>query len=64
MWGYVKTQVYKTKVNGIGDLKGRIEQEIKAIKKETLENVFSGIIKRLKFCIDAIGNTFGQYTCM
>jgi hypothetical protein len=61
LWGYVKTNVYKTKVNNITDLKDRIEQEIKAIKKETLENVFDGIVKRLKVCIDVNGDTFEQY---
>ena len=38
-------------VNDIADLKERIEQGIKAIKNETLENVFDGIVKRLKCCI-------------
>ncbi len=61
LWGYVKTKVYKTKVNDIADLKDRVEQEIKVIKKETLENVFNGIVKRLKFCIDVNGDTFEQY---
>ena len=33
LWGYIKTKVYKTRVNDIADLNERIEQEIKAIKK-------------------------------
>ena len=61
LWEYVKTKLYRTKINDIADLKDRTEQEIKAIKKETLENVFNGIVKRLKFCIDVNGNTFDQY---
>lgn len=61
LWGYLKTKVYKTRVDDIDDLKDRIEQEIKAITKETLENVFDGIVKRLNFCIDVNGNTFEQY---
>jgi len=53
--------VYKTKVEDICELKNRIEKEIKAIKKETLQNVFNDILKRLKFCIDVNGNTFEQF---
>ena len=45
----------------IDDLKNRIEEEIKSITRETLENVFDSILKRLKFCIDVNGNTFEQY---
>ena len=33
LWGYIKTKVYKTKVNDIAGLKEKIEQGIKAIKK-------------------------------
>ena len=58
LWGYIKAKVYKTKVNDIADLKERIEQESKAIKNETLENVFDGIVTRFKFCIDVNGDTF------
>ena len=47
-------------VNNTADLKERIEQGIKAIKNETLENVFDDIVKRLKFCINVNGNTFEQ----
>ena len=36
----MKTKVYKTKVNNIVDLKERIEQEIKAIKKQTHWKIF------------------------
>ena len=60
LWGYIKTKVYKTTVNDTADLKERIEQGIKAIKNETLENVFDGIVKRLKFCISVNGDTFEQ----
>ena len=55
LWRYIKT-----KVNDTVDLKERIEQGIKAIKNETLENVFDGIVKRLKCCFDVNGDTFEQ----
>ena len=48
-------------VNGTTDLKERIEQGIKAIKNETLGNIFDDIVKRLKFCIDMNGDTFEQW---
>ena len=60
--GYIKTKVGKTKVTGSANLKERIEQEIKAIKKAILENVFDDMVKIFKFCIDLNGGTFEQYT--
>ena len=60
LWGYIKTRVYKTRINGVADLKERIEQEIKIINKETLENAFDGSVRRLKFCIDVNSDTFKQ----
>ena len=36
-------------------------RQLQCIKKEILENVFDGIVKRLKFCIDMNGDTFGWY---
>ena len=42
----------------------RIKQEIKAIKlKERLKNVFDGIVRRLKFCINVNDDTFEQRIC-
>ena len=61
LWGHVKTNVYKTKVQDIDDLKARITQEIKTIKTETLHNVFSEISKRMNSCISVEGDTFEQY---
>ena len=58
LWKYIKTKVYKAKVNDIADLKERIKQEMKALKKETLENVVDDIVKELKFCSDVNGDTF------
>ena len=40
LWRYIKTKVIKTKVNDIADLKERIEQEIKAIKKRDIGKCF------------------------
>ena len=54
----------KTKINDIVDLKERIEQEIKAMKKrETLENVFDGLVKRLNCRIDVNGDTLSSSMC-
>ena len=47
-------------VNDTADLKEKTEQGIKAIKNETLDNVFDVTVKRLKFCIDVNGDTFEQ----
>ena len=60
LWGYIKTKIYKTEANDIVDLKERIKQEIKPIQKQTLENVFDGLVKRHNYCIDVHGDTFEQ----
>ena len=61
LWGYIKTKIYETKVNDIVESKERTEQEIKTIKKETMENVFDGLVKRLNCCIDVNDGTFEQH---
>jgi hypothetical protein len=61
LWGHIKTNIYKTKVDDIDELKARITDEIEAIKKDTLSNVFLEIKKRLTFCIDVQGGSFEQY---
>ena len=61
LWEYMKIEVDKTNVNDIGEFKERIKQEMKTTKKkETLENVFGGLVKSLKFCIDVNGAAFEQ----
>jgi hypothetical protein len=61
LWGYIKTNVYKNNIRDLDDLKIKIVEEIQAIKKETLHNVFLEIQKRLNFCISVQGDTFEQY---
>jgi hypothetical protein len=61
LWGHIKTNIYETKVDDIDDLKARIMDEIEAIKKDTLSNVFLEIKKRLTFCIEVHGGSFEQY---
>ena len=51
LWKYIKTKVYKAKVNDIADLKERIEQEMKALQKETLENVVDSLLERSNFVL-------------
>ncbi len=58
---YGSQNVYKTPLQDLNDLKIRIANEIKIIKKETLRDVFSESVKRLNFCIEVEGNTFEQY---
>lgn len=61
LWGHIKTNVYKTKVEDLNDLKSRITREIHEITTETLDNVFLEIKKRLRFCIEVNGDNFEQY---
>jgi hypothetical protein len=60
-WCHIKTNIYKANVRDLDDLKNRISQEILAIKKETLYNVFLEVEKRLNFCISVQGDTFEKY---
>ena len=43
---YIKTKIYKTKVNNIVDSKKGSEQEMKAIKKETLKDLFNSFVSK------------------
>jgi len=61
LWGYIKNNVYKNSIKDLDDLKIKITQEIRSIKKKTLKNVFSEIEKRLSFCISVESDTFEQY---
>ena len=61
LWGYVKTNVYKTRVRDLDDLREKITREIEGIRRESLEKVFSEIEKRLLLCISVKGGTFEQY---
>ena len=58
LWGHVKSNIYKTPVKNLTELKGRINNEIKSISKETLSDVFSNIVKRMDVCISIDGNHF------
>jgi hypothetical protein len=61
LWGHIKTNIYKTTVQDVDDLKVRLTQYIETIEKESLRNVFLEISKRLNVCISAKGGTFEQY---
>jgi hypothetical protein len=61
LWGYIKTNIYKTRIKDLDDLKDRITQEIQSINQKTLQNVFLEIGRRLNFCISLEGDTFEQY---
>ncbi len=46
---HIKTNIYKTNIKDLNDLKIKIRQEIEAITKETLYNAFLKIKKKVKF---------------
>ena len=49
LWEHLKTNVYKTAVKDLADLKTRVTKEIEIIKKETLRDVFFRSCKTLTF---------------
>ena len=61
LWGYIKSNIYNNNIKDLNDLKSKITQEIRAIEKETLKNVFLEVEKRLNFCISVQCDTFEQY---
>jgi hypothetical protein len=58
LWGYVKANVYQSRYANLAELKGAIHQEIKAISKKTLPDVFSNILKRMDLCVSVDGDHF------
>ena len=58
LWDHVKSNIYKTPVKNLTELKRKINNEIKSISKETLSDVFSNIVKRMDLCISVDGNHF------
>ncbi|CAF0812160.1 unnamed protein product [Adineta ricciae] len=61
LWGYIRTNIYRTRIKDLNELKARITQEIQSIEKKTFHNVFLEIGNRFNFYISLEGNTFEQY---
>jgi hypothetical protein len=58
LWGYVKDNVYVTKVTGIEDLKARIRDVIKTINRGMLARTW----EELEFRLDLLRATQGAHT--
>ena len=58
---YIRTNINKTRIKDLNDLKTRITQEIQSIEKRSLCVVFLEMGKRLSSCISLKDNTFEQY---
>ena len=58
LWGHLKSNVYKSPMKDIDELKMRINMEIKSISKETLYNVFLNVVKRMNLCISVDDDHF------
>ena len=53
-----KKEAYKSSTKDKDELQKQITMEIKLISKETLNNVFLNIVKRMNLCISVDGNHF------
>jgi hypothetical protein len=51
LWGYLKSKVYASKPNNLGDLKTAIRNEIQLISNETLAKVMAEVLVRSQECI-------------
>ena len=58
LWGHLKNIIYKTPIQDLTELRRRINNEIKSISTETLNNVFLNIVKRMHLCIESDGDHF------
>jgi hypothetical protein len=50
LWGYVKSSVFRTSVNGLDDLKTRIRNAISAIPADMLHKSW----QELEYCLDVL----------
>jgi hypothetical protein len=57
LWGYVKSIVFRTSVNGLDELKTRIRNAISAIPADMLHRTW----QELEYCLDVIRATNGAH---
>ena len=55
LWGYLKSNVYKTSVKSLEDLKSRIETEVRNIRRATFRKVKENAKFRLNFFSEVQG---------
>lgn len=58
LWGYLKTEVYKTQPENIDDLKARITQTCRQIPRETFRKVRQEFENRMYYCLANNGAHF------
>ena len=52
LWGYVKTQVYKTPVNNLKTLRARIRRAVASITRIMLTNTWRSLANRLQCLVE------------
>ena len=62
LWGYLKTEVYKTPVHDLPELRARISRECRNITRETFEKVRREFENRLYYCLANNGSHFEHVT--
>ncbi|KAI6648262.1 hypothetical protein LOD99_12071 [Oopsacas minuta] len=55
LWGYLKDRVYKDRPKTITDLKQKIKDEVKGIKRSVLESVMENFTLRMQKCKNQSG---------
>ena len=61
LWGHLKNSVYFNNPRTLDDLKLNIQQEIANITIQTLQRVFSNMIRRIHLCLQINGEHFQHY---
>ena len=62
LWGYLKTEVYRTPVNDLHELRARTSRECRNIQRETFEKVRREFESRLYYCLANNGSHFEKLT--
>jgi len=58
VWGYIKGEVYKQRVQNVDELKAKIQEAASHITKEMLENVYENCLHCLRLCLSHDGGHF------
>lgn len=60
LWGYLKSKVYRTRVNNAEELRERIINAAATIPPDMIRHATHGVIRRARLCVEKDGGHFQQ----
>lgn len=60
LWGYLKSKVYRTRVNNVIELRQRIVAAAAAIPPDMIRKATHSVIRRARLCVEKEGGHFEQ----